>query len=142
MQSTFRPRGVWTILLLYSVSTVWFLIKIWRTYSEQPPASGAVAEYLQNPGTRTVTVIGMMLTIAFVVALFKMRRVAVTIYVGYVVLAVCSILWSIFFTNYLSVFQEGPLRGVLFALVAMMAMAIPVQVYLYLRSLVRDGALT
>jgi hypothetical protein len=142
MQSTNRPRGVWTILLVYSVSTVWLLLKIWRTYSEQPPASGAFAEYLRNPGTLSVTVIGMMLTIAFVVALFKMRRVAITIFTGYIVLAVCSMLWSIFFTNDFSDFQDGPLGGVAVALVALLAFAIPVQVYLYLRALVREGALT
>lgn len=141
MQLT-RPRGVWIILLLYSLSTVWTLRKIWRLYSEQPPASGAVAQYLQNPAALTMTVIGMMLTLAFVVALFKMRRVAVRVFEVYIVLAICSVLWIIFIAKDVSDFQEGPLGAMAVALFSLVAFAIPVQVYLYLRSLVRDGSLT
>jgi hypothetical protein len=139
MQSTIRPRGVWIILVFYSVSVVLALRHIWRAYSGEPPASGSAAEYLQNPGVLTWTLVGLMLTIAFLAALFKMRRVAITIFTVYIALAVLSILWGIFFTDYFSLFPATPLAEVV---VALPALAIPGLIYFYLRALVREGALT
>jgi len=145
MQSTKRPRGVWFILAFYSVSVIYTLLWTWRIYNKQVHASGAAAEYLQNPGAlnQFLTAIGCMLTVAFLVALFKMRRVATTIFTSIIVLTVFSYLWNIFFKNYLSLFSEVPVAfaGTL-VVVAAVALAILGVVYLYLRILVREGKLT
>jgi hypothetical protein len=144
MQSTKRPKGVWFILVFYSVSLIYTLLWTWRIYSKQVPASGAAAEYLQNPGALNYvsTVMGFMLTVAFLVALFKMRRVATTIFTAIIVLTVFSYLWNILFKNYLSLFSESQALLIAPLVVLVAALAILGVVYLYLRTLVREGKLT
>jgi hypothetical protein len=139
MQSIKRPMGVWFILAFYTFSVIYTLLWAWRIYSKP----GATAEYLQNLGAfnYVLTVMGCMLTVAFLVALFKMRRVATTIFTAIIVLTVFSFLWNILFKNYLSLFSEAPalLAGPL--VVVVVALAILGVVYLYLRTLVRGGKL-
>ncbi len=137
MQSTKRPIGVWIILVLYSVSVVWGTRSFWPIYTKRLPVSGATAEYLQNPGAlnRSLTVIGLILTVAFLVSLFRMRRAAVTIFTINIVLAAFTGLWSILFENYLSLFTAASLVPVAASL------ALLGVIYLYLRALVREGQL-
>jgi len=145
MQLAKRPKGVWFILVFYFVSVLYTALWTWRIYSKQVPASGAAAEYQQNPGALNhfLTVMGCILTVAFLVALFKMRRVAITIFTAIIVLTVFSYLWNIFFKNYLSLFSA---TSVAFAaplvIVVVVALAILGMVYLYLRTLVREGKLS
>jgi hypothetical protein len=144
MQSTKRPRGVWFILVFYSVAVFYTLLWTWRIYSKKLPVSGAAAEYLQNPGALNhfLTVIGYTLKVAFLVALFKMRRVAITIFTAIIVLTVFSYLWNIFFKNYLSLFSDAPAALASPLVVVAVPLAILGVVYLYLRNLVREGKLT
>jgi hypothetical protein len=139
MQSTKRPLGVWILLVFFGVSVVWTPLKSGLIYSKRLPASGTAAEYLQTSGALTLSlaVIGWMLTVAFVVSLFRMRRVAITIFTVYIVLAVISLLWGIFFTNYLSFFTGADLVVTVVVSVAVLGVF-----YLYLRALGRQGQLT
>src|SRR5690606_6508984 len=138
MQSAKRPIGVWIILVLHSVALVQTLRLFWLLYSNRMPASGATAGYLQNSDTLTrfLTVIGLMLTVAFLVALFRMRRVAITIFTGNLVLAAISSLWYILFQPHISLFTATFLVP-LVAGVTLLGV-----IYLYLRALVRVGRLT
>ncbi len=138
MKSTKRPIGVWIILVLYSVSLVWSMRSLWLAYTERVPASDATAEYLQNLGglTRSLMVMGLILTVAFLVSLFRGRRVAVTIFTINIVLAAFSWLWGILFENYLSLFTAANFVPVVASVVFLGV------IYLYLRALAREGHLT
>jgi hypothetical protein len=138
MQSTKRPLGVWIILVLYSVSVFSSMRSLWPIYTRRLPASGSGAEYLQNPGALNLAlvVIGLMLTVAFLVSLFRMRRVAITIFTTSIVLAVFSNLWYILFENHPSLFTAS------FLVPVVVSLALLGVIYLYLRALVRVGHLT
>jgi hypothetical protein len=138
MQSTNRPIGVWIILVLHAVALVQTLHLFWLIYNERTPVSGAAAEYLQSAGalTRSLTVIGLMLTVAFLVALFRMRRVAITIFTANLVLAAISNLWFILFQPDISLFTAAFLVPVVVGLTLLGV------IYLYLRALVQVGRLT
>jgi hypothetical protein len=138
MQPTQRPRGVWAILIYYALSLAWTLLSFWLIYSEKIAVPDATAEYLRNPGTltRALTIVGIMLNGAFLVALFQMRRIARTIFTTILILTVFSFLWNILFTNYLSVLTVSSLVGLV------VAGLIFVLIYRYLFRLERDGKLT
>ena len=138
MQSAKKPIGVWIILVLHLAALVQTFHLFWRVYSNRMPVSGATAGYLQNSDalTRTLTVIGLMLTVAFLVALFRMRRVAVTIFTAILVLAAISNLWYILFQPHVSLFTAAFLVPVIAGVTLLGVM------YLYLRALVRVGRLT
>jgi hypothetical protein len=144
MQSTKRPKGVWLILVFCSASAIYSLIWIWRIFSKQAPTSSAAAEYLQNPGAinNSLTVLGLILTVAFVVALFKMRRVAAAVFSAIIALTVFSCLWNIIFKNYFSLFSAAPTALVGLLVVVVAALVLFGVIYVYLRALVREGKLT
>src|SRR5690348_3463258 len=129
MQSTKRPLGVWILLVLHSVSLVLGARLFWSIYTKRLPVSGATAEYLQNLGaiSLTLTVIGLILAVAFVVSLFRMRRVAVTIFTINIILGAFASLYGILFENYLSLFTAASLVPVVVSLVLLGV------IYLYLR---------
>jgi hypothetical protein len=138
MQPTKKPAGVWVILILYSLSVVWTLLSFWLVYSVKVSVPDATAEYLRNTGalTRVLTVVGMVLSVAFLVALFRMRRVSRTIFTIHLVVQAFSYLWSIMFANYLSSLTVASSLGVITGWVVLIAIA------LYLRLLDREGKLT
>jgi Na+/pantothenate symporter len=83
-----------------------------------------------------------MLTVAFVVALFKMRRVATAMFSAIIALTVFSCLWNIFFKNYLSLFSAVPTALVGLLVVVVATLVLFGVIYVYLRALVREGKLT
>jgi hypothetical protein len=138
MQSTKRPIGVWILIAIYSASVFWGMRSFWPDYTKRPLVSGATAEYLQNPGalTRSLTIMGLILTVAFLVSLFRMRRVAITIFTIILVLAAFSNIWYILFENHPS------LLTAVFLVPVVAGLALLGVIYLYLRALVREGQLT
>ena len=134
MQSTKRPKGVWVIVIFYALSVAWTLLSLWLVYSKRVPVPVATAEYLNSLSAleHAYTAATILLMVAFLVSLFLMRRVAVTIFTIYIALNGFSFLWSIVFRNFLSSVTVASLVGTVFA------WAILVVVYLYLRRLVRD----
>lgn len=138
MQSAKRPIGVWIILVLHSAALVQTLHLFWRIYNNRTPVSGATAEYLPSSGalTHSFSIMGLILSVAFLVALFKMRRVAIPIYTANLVLAVISSLWYILFPPHTSQFTATFLVQVVVVLTLLCV------IYLYLRALVRVGRLT
>jgi hypothetical protein len=138
MQSTKRPIGVWIILVLHAVALVQTLHLFWSIYNKRTPVSGAAAEYLQSTDglTRSLTFIGLMLTVAFLVALFRMRRVAITIFSANLVLAAISNLWYLLFQPHISLFTAA------FLVPVVTGMTLLGVIYLYLKALVRVRRLT
>jgi hypothetical protein len=143
MQPTKRPNGVWLILIVGLGSVVSTLRWIWRIYIEQQPVSGAAAEGLHNPGALnlSLTVLVLLLTVAFLVALFRMRRVAIATFTTLIVLAAVSNVMFLSKTSHL--LKAFSFVDVVASVVVLAAtLAIVGLTYFYLRSLVRDGWLT
>ena len=143
MQSTKRPNGVWLILIVYFGSVISTLRWLWRIYNERLPVSAATAERLLDPGAADLTlmVIGLILAVAFLVALFKMRRVAIALFTTYIALVAISNV--ILFNKHRSSFQEFSLVEVVAPVVVLLVTLAAVGLtYFYLRTLAREGQLT
>jgi hypothetical protein len=86
-------------------------------------------------------VIGLILAVAFLVALFRMRRAAIALFTTYIALVAISNV--ILFNKYRSSFQESSFAEVVAPVVVLLVtLAIVGLTYFYLRTLAREGQLT
>lgn len=143
MQTAKRPSGVWLLLVVYFGSVISTLRWFWRLYTERQPVLGPAAESIPDPGALSLflVVTGLMLSLAFLVALFRMRRVAIAIFTAHIVVAAVSN--GIFFNSYRHLFKGSTILDLLSpVVVVVVALAFVGLTYFYLRSLAREGQLT
>jgi multisubunit Na+/H+ antiporter MnhF subunit len=133
-----RPKPVWVILIFFALSSVWATISSWLVYSRTIPVPEETYRLLFSPGwpERALGIIGFIVAVAFLVALFLMRRVALTLFSVHLAITAISYLWAVFFTAYLSVLRPATLVGVVIGWVLLIA------IWRYLRRLAQRGLLT
>jgi hypothetical protein len=90
---TKRPKLVWAIFIFYLFSTMWTILSFYLAWSGSLPLTPQLREYLHglNIFDYGLTVVGAVLTVVAAVALFRLRRSAVSLF--WTLLAFQAVLW-------------------------------------------------
>lgn len=119
-----RPIGVWVVSVGYMVVTIWSARLAALFYFNRPQLPPAEDQYFRSIGTLdyAIWVGGFLLTVTATVSLFRLRKLAVTLFgVGLICAGIYSAIQAVT-TNYLEMLGDGKGLSALLPLLVQLAL--------------------